>query len=98
MLWPSRVADSHLGRPHDLDLALLVVARNEASELEGCEEHDRDQQGCREQEGSTYLQCASHRSLPRRRRIAGGVPWQPRVADRERTTATGAEVRRSIGV
>src|SRR6185436_15249669 len=49
-------------RPHCLDLALLVVAGNEAPELEGCEEHDRDQQRRHEQEPSTYLQCASHRS------------------------------------
>jgi len=28
-----------LGRPRDLDLALFVVARDEASEVEGREEH-----------------------------------------------------------
>jgi hypothetical protein len=44
--------DSSLGRPRDVDLALLIVARNEASELECHEEHGGGQQGYRQQERS----------------------------------------------
>jgi hypothetical protein len=44
--------DSHLGRLRDLDLALLIVAGNEASELECHEEHGGGQQGYRQQERS----------------------------------------------
>jgi len=43
---------SHLGRPRDFDLALLIVASNEASELECHEKHGGGQQSCCRQERS----------------------------------------------
>src|SRR5262245_59664319 len=39
------IVDRHLGRPCDLDLALFVVARDEASELKGREKQGGGQQG-----------------------------------------------------
>jgi hypothetical protein len=44
--------DSHLGRLRDFNLALLIVARNEAPELECHEKHGGGQQGYRQQERS----------------------------------------------